>query len=130
MTIRTCQNLQAGKGREMNDDSLNERAARKARMEESVAKDSGSQIGVVKLEDRIDANMIYGYLLGRQHEKQLAGIAKPLPSKCPECGADNPWHIAYYADLNIGGHVCKYCNYAAELFQDTESGRRKFLPVE
>ena len=62
---------------------------------------------------------------------------KPLPSKCPQCDAHSPWALLTLelpgcdSIWQVKGYFCRYCAYAAELFQDTETlGRRKFLPVD
>jgi hypothetical protein len=51
-----------------------------------------------------------------------------LPRTCPCCG-DHPavWRYTIHS-----GYICSYqcvvCGYAAELFQDVEQGRIKYVP--
>ena len=128
----------------MNDDSLNERAARMKRMKDASLKrgnprgfDIGAATGIEFKDNEIDSARARGYLLGRQHERQLAGISKTLPRHCPQCNAISPWmfltmELPGCNDIwHVKGYFCRYCAFAVELYQDTETlGRRKFVPVE
>jgi len=66
---------------------------------------------------------------------------KPLPSRCLNCGQRVKWEliplhlmedcIELESSRNaFCAYVCPVCGFAIEMFQDTESGRRKFVPME
>jgi len=67
---------------------------------------------------------------------------EPLPRVCPECGLNvKYWDCRFlkflitsqltdYHEVSLAGHFCPWCSYAAELFQDTDKGRIKYLPVQ
>ena len=83
--------------------SANERMARKARIEEANPMPLSQSIIEGIAETRIRA-----YLLGRQHERQLAAIPEPLPKVCPACGrAPARWRHDPALSRGLSGWFCQ-----------------------
>jgi len=92
-------------------EELNERAARKARMNTASPK--------------------------REHLTECPkkkAEPKPLPRVCPNCGSTvEPCIDKYISEVSgdiLRAYVCSGCFRAVEIFQDTEKGRVKYVEVK